>query len=274
MILKGAQTALARTTNIAKVGSYITAYAGQAMLGKLSIKDRNERLSFYKRNVGKWSAKALKQMKFEIEIIGRDERLMAEQNFLVVSNHMSYVDILVMSAVQPCVFVTSVDMGEVFFLGTMAEFGGSIFIERRHRGQIDRDLGVMTATLRAGHNVMLYPEGTSTSGERVLPFKKSLLMAAVEAERDILPVCLKYVEIDGTRFGRENADRICWHGDMGFVPHFLGTMNLKKVKVEVHFLDPIPVTKGSTRHELTEKCHAAISACYGEYGLTKRNLVP
>jgi lyso-ornithine lipid O-acyltransferase len=249
-------------TNLARLSSLIARYAGEASWGKLRIKSRHERLGFFVNNVQKYSRRALETMNFELEVFGHDPFMMKERNFLLVCNHLSYIDILVTSSVQPAVFVTSVDMGQTPFLGPLAEMGGSIFVERRHRGRIGRDLGVMADTLRAGHHVMLYPEGTSSNGERMLPFKKSLLMSAVEAEVDILPMCIKYTEVDGEPFGPHNADRVCWYGDMSFAPHFLGLMNTKKVKAELHFLEPIPVTKESSRHELAEKAYQAISAVY------------
>lgn len=249
-------------SNIARIGGLVGMYAGQAAFGKATIHDREERMRFFTKNVQRYAKQALKVMNFEVEVIGYDEKRMRERNFLMICNHMSYVDILVTSMVQPAVFVTSVDMGEAFFLGTMAELGGSIFVERRHRGQIGRDIGVMSDALQAGHHVMIYPEGTSTDGQRLLPFKKSLLMAAVQAGRDLLPVCLKYVEIDGEPFGPHNADKVCWYGDMTFGPHFTGLMGLKSVKAELHFLEPIAVTPQSTRHELAEKTYDAINAVY------------
>jgi 1-acyl-sn-glycerol-3-phosphate acyltransferase len=151
-------------------------------------------------------------------------------------------------------------MGEAFFLGTMAELGGSIFVERRHRAKITEDTKVMADTLRDGFHVMIYPEGTSGDGQKILPFKKSLLISAVEGQRDILPVVTKYIEIDGEPFGPENCHKVCWYGDMGFAPHFMGVLGLKKVKVELHFLEPIQVTPQSSRHELAEKCRSAIES--------------
>jgi 1-acyl-sn-glycerol-3-phosphate acyltransferase len=147
----------------------------------------------------------------------------------------------------------------------LAELGGSIFVERRNRSQVDRDLSNMTQALRDGFNVMIYPEGTSTNGLKLLPFKKSLLMAAVEAERDIMPVVLKYVSIDGEPFGPNNCDKVCWYGKMSFVPHFIQLMGLKKIKVRVEFLPPIKVTKDSSRNELAEKCFNAIHTAYFGY---------
>mgnify|MGYP003394604016 CR=1 FL=1 len=249
--------------NLAHISALMAGYAGAASLGKLRLKDHDARLKFFTENIGSYSARGMKVFGFDIEAVGYDAELMKRKNFLLVSNHMSYLDVLILSSIQPCVFVTSVDMGNQFFVGQMAEMGGSIFVERRHRGQIDRDLTVMADTLRAGHHVVIYPEGTSSNGESVLPFKKSLLMSAVEAGVDVMPVTLKYLEIDGEPFGPSNRDRVCWYGDMDFFPHFLSLMKLGNVKVRLEFHEPIAVRPDMTRHELAERCYSTISAAYG-----------
>lgn len=257
-VLRKAQRAKAITQTLSHVG----AYAAGAAWGKVSIKDRNERLRFFTQNVSKWTSRTLPLMNFEVSVIGYDAKMMAERNFLLVGNHMSYLDIFVLSSVQPCVFVTSVDMGQTPFLGQMAEMGGSLFIERRHRGQIEKDIGAMAEVLKSGHHVVIYPEGTSGDGQQLLPFKKGLLTSAVVAGRDLLPICLKYTEIDGEPFGRHNADKVCWYGDMTFAPHFLQLFERKSIKAELHFLDPIKVTPESTRYELAEKSFNAINFVY------------
>lgn len=249
--------------HLAQISAMMAAYASQASFGKLRIRDPQERMRFFSRNVSDYTRRALKIFNFEIEVKGYDAQLMRERNFLLVGNHMSYIDILVLSSIQPCVFVTSVDMGETAFLGQMAELGGSLFVERRHRNHIGRDIGVMADTLRAGHHVVIYPEGTSHSGEMVHPFKKALLTSAIDAARDVMPIALKYTHINGEPFNPMNRDRICWYGDMDFLSHFLGLMSLESVKAELHFLAPISVTPQSTRHDLAERAHAAINSVYG-----------
>ncbi|CAN5396319.1 lyso-ornithine lipid O-acyltransferase [soil metagenome] len=248
------------------MAALIASYMSQATIGKAAIRDDDDRLRFFVENVSKWCRRALKIMDFEVECTGLEKLDLKNKNYLFVSNHMSYLDILIFSASLPSVFVTSVDMGEVFLLGTLAEMGGSIFVERRNRQRIDRDISKMTETLRRGFNIVIYPEGTSTNGQRLLPFKKSLLMSAVDSEREIVPVALKYMEIDGQPFSKDNADVVCWHGDMTFADHLVGLWKHRKIRVQVEFLEPISpklTTDGERiRTELAEKAWHAIQNAY------------
>lgn len=257
---------LKTTVKGGKVASFVASYMAQATSGKALIRDRDDQRRFYIENISRWGSKALKAMGFEIEVVGLEKLDMANKNYLFVSNHMSYLDVLIFSSVVPSVFVTSVDMGEVFFLGTLAEMGGSIFVERRSRQKVERDLSNMTDTLKRGFNIVIYPEGTSTDGQKILPFKKSLLMSAVDAEKLIVPVALKYMAVDGVPFSKANADAVCWYGDMTFADHFLGLLKHKSFKIQLEFLDPISTTVTSEteriRTELAEKSWGAIQDAY------------
>lgn len=250
----------------AKMASLIAGYMSQATAGKTLIRDRNDRLRFFIENVSRWCARALDTMGFEIETVGLEKLDLKNKNYLFVSNHMSYLDVLIFSSKLPSVFVTSVDMGEVFFLGTLAEMGGSIFVERRSRQNVDRDLSTMTETLRHGFNIVIYPEGTSTDGQKILPFKKSLLMSAVESGREIVPVAMKYMAIDGEPFSKANADTLCWYGEMTFADHLMGLWKHRNFKVQLEFLDPISTTQTipgeRIRTELAEKSWVSIQEAY------------
>ena len=254
--------ALTSAKNSAIIASRMLTYLTEASIKSRFEKDPVAMRAYLVEKVSRDSRPAMQAIGYDIKAIGRDEQLMKNKNFLLVGNHMSYLDPLVIASVQPTLFVTSVDMGETPGLGHITKMGGCIHIERRHRGHVDRDLGVMSEALKQGFNVMIFPEGTSSNGQDILPFKKSLLMAAVEAGVDIMPVCLKYTEIDGEPFSAKNADKICWYGDMSFGPHFVESMKSKNVKVEIHFLEPIQVTKDSTRDELALKSHTAVRKEY------------
>ncbi len=249
-------------TNGVYLTTLIGGYAARGVIAKNIIRNSNTRLKYYTKNVSRRSKQALGRLNFEVKVKGFDADKMAKNNYLIVSNHMSYLDILVISSILPSVFVTSNDLKESGFLGTLAELGGSIFIERRNRSQIEKDLEQMTKTLKEGFNIVIYPEGTSSNGDAVLPFKKSLLMSAVFAGKDIIPVCLKYREINGKPFSLENRDHVCWYGDMTFIPHFLQLLKTKKVVAEIEFLEVVKTTPDSTRDELASKCYEQISAAY------------
>ncbi len=249
-----------KVTNSAMIGGWIAMFASRALFGKTLLRDEIGRRRYFIEGTSHYSRKGLNRLGIEVRTEGLDQRF-RRNNFLLVSNHMSYVDIMVLASVLPSVFVTSIDMGEAFFLGDMAEMGGSLFIERRNRTRVDADIEQMAKALRQGFHVSLYPEGTSTDGEKVLPFKKSLLMAAVAARRDIVPVCLKYTHINGEAFPAQR-DRICWYGDTTFPTHFKGLMGVRSAVAELRFLETIPVREDSTRDGLASLCYNAVANAY------------
>lgn len=91
-------------------------------------------------------------------------------------------------------------------------------------------------------------------------------MSAVDAEKLIVPVALKYMAVDGVPFSKANADAVCWYGDMTFADHFLGLLKHKSFKIQLEFLDPISTTVTSEteriRTELAEKSWGAIQDAY------------
>jgi 1-acyl-sn-glycerol-3-phosphate acyltransferase len=243
------------------MGLAIGRYAVEGLSIKVRKRERWQRLRALTENVSSHCRVGTRLLGFDVHVFGRDPGLLSQQSVLFVGNHVSYTDILVLSSVQSCVFVTSVDMGESFGLGHLAEIGGSLFIERRNRSQIGRDVSSIADALREGFHVALYPEGTSTDGRGVLPFKRSLFQAAIETDRPIVPVCIKYTHINGEPFGDHNRDLICWYGDMDFLGHFKRLVSLKSVRVELHFL---PEFRASEKGEAAERAHRAIRDCYAE----------
>ncbi len=186
---------------------------------------------------------------------------------LIVGNHMSYLDMIVLAAIRPSVFVTSVDMGATFFLGTMAEIGGALFVERRHRSRIGYDIAQIRHTLEEGLDVTLFPEGTSGNGDGVLPFKRSLLTAALDSGCPVLPVTLRYFEIEGKPFSELNRDLVCWYGEASFLPHFFRMLALASIRAKVVFGAPVPRHIDTTKHSLTDDLHREISEEYSALGL-------
>ncbi|KMQ49677.1 1-acyl-sn-glycerol-3-phosphate acyltransferase [Chitinispirillum alkaliphilum] len=180
---------------------------------------------------------------------------------LIISNHLTYLDILVICSRIPSLFITSVEVKNTFFLGFLSRMGGSIFVERRKKTQLLREIENVSGKIMRGTRVTLFPEGTSSNGETVLPFKSALFTSAVSAGVDVQPLCIRYLSINGKKIDRENRDYVFYYGDLKFFPHLCKLMTLKRVEVELSVLQQID-TKDLTRKELVSGAEAVVRNCY------------
>ena len=183
-------------------------------------------------------------------------------HYFMICNHMSYFDILVLTSIQPSVFISSVEMEKTFFLGDIARLGGTFFVDRINRRKLKEEVGALADLVNQGFNVFLFPEGTSTNGFDILPFKKSLFRVPYQTGLPILPICLKYISIDGKPFSRDNCDRVCWYDDMEFVPHVLQLLSIKQLKVEVHYLNPLNPVDFKSHGELSQAAEKSVRSAY------------
>ena len=181
---------------------------------------------------------------------------------LLVANHLSYVDVFVIASVQPTVFVTSVEVRDSFLLGTLCKLGGCLFVERRSRAGLPREIASLSRVLRQGLSLTLFPEGTTSNGERLRPFKSSLLECARVPGVWVSPVCIVYERIDGVAFGPANRDQVAYHGDMTFFPHLWGLLSAREITARLIFLDPLTPSPILSRHELALELHGKIEARY------------
>lgn len=167
---------------------------------------------------------------------------------LMVGNHMSYLDILILSSLYPSSYVTSQEIREMPFLGMLCEWAGCLFVERRSRENLSREVSEIKDALLQGLTVTVFPEATSTNGEEILRFRTPLYQAAMDSGVKVQPFCLNYLQINGARFSKGNRDYVCWYGDMEFVPHLWALCRLDSVDVSVQFLD-ILNPSGFTDHK-------------------------
>lgn len=193
------------------------------------------------------------------------------RNHLIVSNHLSYVDILVIASAFPAVFITSIELRKTFPLGLLALLGGSLFVERRDPSGLRREIRDIARTLQNGASVVLFPEGTTSNGDAVRPFKNALFTAAIETGTPVLPLCLRYRRINGRRIGDRTRDALYYYGGVTFPVHAPRLLALRSVHVECLALAPIAVNGERSRKDLAARCHAVISGAYGERSTGARN---
>ena len=195
--------------------------------------------------------------------LGRRGRLPKKtERTLIVANHVSYIDVLVIASLVPAVFITSMELGGTLFLGMLARLGGSLFVERRKVAGLKKEIAEISRVLREGHPVVLFPEGTTSNGERVHPFRNALFDAAITADADILPLCLRYTRLNGEALTPKSSDRIFYYGGAKFSRHFPRLLSIASAEVEVLPLPIIRVNKRDSRKRLAALAHDAIGGAY------------
>ncbi len=178
---------------------------------------------------------------------------------LIVCNHLSYVDVLVLFAHYPSLFITSTDIGKIFFLGHITRMAGCFFVERNKELRSPEttllELEEMKLRLSEGFNVFLFPEGTSSDGTLVLPFKAHFFQLATTGNIPVQPLTLKY--------HGSSRKSVPWYGDMEFLPHFLALANEKKISVSLN-QHPVINPEGKDHFELKEITFQKIRISYDE----------
>ncbi|MBL8993461.1 MAG: 1-acyl-sn-glycerol-3-phosphate acyltransferase [Spirochaetia bacterium] len=191
---------------------------------------------------------------------------------LVISNHLSYLDILIyISTGLPLTFITSVEIKHTPVLGMITQTGGALFIERRaskrSRTQLADEIAEVQGSLRKGRAIMLFPEATTGNGEQVLPFKSAFLQALIressgQAQHEpsrIEMFVIQYLKIGKGRIRKSNRDRIFWYGGMTFFPHFFRLLTLPRIDVKVNALPGITSGDWKDRKSLAAHLHGVIS---------------
>jgi 1-acyl-sn-glycerol-3-phosphate acyltransferase len=151
---------------------------------------------------------------------------------LVVCNHLSYIDILVLSAAMPCFFVAKIEIGGWPFFGKAARSGGTIFVDRSSLASAQSVAEQMTERLMLPIPipVLLFPEGTSTDGSEVIRFHSRLIDPATSLRVPITTVAIRYAIEDGTE-----ERELCWYGDETFVNHLWKVLGVAGFEADLRF---------------------------------------
>jgi lyso-ornithine lipid O-acyltransferase len=165
------------------------------------------------------------------------------EGVLMVANHTSWADIVIFSAVAPISFVAKSEVASWPFFGTLARLQRTVFVERQRRSATGETRDAIRDRLLQGDALVLFPEGTSHTGNAVLPFKSALLGAAEAVLADgrhvkVQPVSTAFTGLHGLPMGRENRPLFAWYGDMEMMPHLWGALLAGPLDVVVQFHEP------------------------------------
>lgn len=239
--------------------SVITIYLVWSLLNRVRSRDLMKRRRYYTHTVSVVSRLALWLMKFKINYINPPT---SNQHYLFVGNHLGMLDVLIIAAKFPTLFITSVEMKNTPGLGLLSEAGGCLYTERRDRSNIQNEMLEIREALRQGLNVTLYPEGTSTNGEGLLPLKKTLMTAAAGTGVPIKPMVLNYRKVNGHPMSGEWRDYLCWYGDLTFIDSLFNIFSLDRIDADLEFLEDVVVHNEEERREVAKRIQDAMIAKY------------
>lgn len=202
-----------------------------------------------------WHKFALSMIGVRVHVHGEPER---RRPLMIAANHASWLDILVLASVADATFVAKSEVRDWPIFGTLARLQRSIFIKREERRQTREQADEMASRLNAGETVVLFPEGTTTSGNRLGEIKSSLFAAASSAAHfapggvvHVQPVAIAYTRIHGMVMGHYHRPVVAWPGDVPLVPHLLGILKTGAFDVDVRFGDTVEVAVGTSRKHVS-----------------------
>jgi lyso-ornithine lipid O-acyltransferase len=189
-----------------------------------------------------------------------------ERPLLIVSNHVSWLDISVITSVAPVVFVAKREVASWPLFGLLAKLQRSVFVDRNQRHKTPDVNAEIARRLADGDPVLLFGEGTSSDGNRVLPFRTALIDAARDALAAaghvrrvwIQPLSIAYTRLHGFPLGRQHRPVVAWYGDFALGPHLMGVLRRGAIDVALTWGEPIPFDETSDRKAVARALEASV----------------
>ena len=199
----------------------------------------------------------------KVNIKGRQSK----KNVLFVSNHISYLDIFVLCSSVDALFIAKSEIDSWPFINKMCALGRTIFVNRNDIIKVKGQMSRITSTLKTGYSVILFPEGTSSDGSKVLPFKTSLLGVIEDQDKDkyseefyLQPISISYGKLDGIPIEIKFRPFFAWFGNMDLISHVWKFLGLGFSEVNVNFHEPKKFSHFKDRKHAAKYCHDKISS--------------
>lgn len=238
------------------------ALAVTAVLLPVHLVARWRRWPLRKTTAQTWHRWVARAMGLRIQMHGAPARTDGH-GVLLVANHASWLDIVALGSVAPVSFIAKDDVREWPVFGLLARLQDSVFVSREARATTRTQAETIARRLADGDTIVLFPEGTTSCGNFVYPFKSSLFGAlgiGTEngAEATVQPVAIAYTGVDGVPMGRQSRPLATWPGDIGIGPHLVRILREGRIDIHVGFGDPMTVAPGTNRKRLAAETESAV----------------
>lgn len=203
-----------------------------------------------------WHKAALRALGVRVTAHSSLER---RRPLLIVANHSSWLDILVLASIADVTYVAKAEVRDWPVFGILARLQRSIFVVREQKRKTQHQANEIAERMNAGEIVVLFPEGTTSDGNRLFATKSSLFGAATSAVAEsadgrvhVQPVAIGYTKIHGMPMGHYHRPIAAWPGDVELLPHLLGVLETGALDAEVNFGPAIEVTADTNRKILAQ----------------------
>ena len=199
-----------------------------------------------------WAKRLLRILKIKITLTGEALKLLGKDSYLVVANHISWLDIPVIFSLKPVIFVSTSDVKTWPIIGMLAKMSGAIFVDRNRKSNLPEVIQAMNHHFAIKkQSVCIFPEGITSNGYQVLPFKSSLFQSAFEADKLLLPLSIKYKE------NNVLSNRTSFHGSTTLLQSFKRVAKSNQIEVIVDIGHPVKPSQ--SRKDLSLKLQEAIA---------------
>ncbi len=186
-----------------------------------------------------------------------------KKNVLFISNHISYLDIFILGSLVEGLFVAKSEINTWPVINKICVLGRTLFVDRKNLVRVKGQMNMLVQTLKRGFSIILFPEGTSSDGSRVLPFKSSLF-GVIENQKQkrflLQPISISYSKLDGLPIETNFRPFFAWFGNMDLVSHFWKFLGLGLSEVKVKFHKPIKFCDFKDRKHAANHSHEIISS--------------
>jgi 1-acyl-sn-glycerol-3-phosphate acyltransferase len=199
-------------------------------------------------------------LRIRVRVVGAPMR---RRSVLFVSNHVSWADILVIGSIAPIAFVAKREVARWPLVGITAKMQRTVFVDRMRRHQTGDAVAEIVKRIRSGVSVVLFAEGTSSDGNRVLPFRSALLGAVEETESAadgilMQPMSICYTGQHGIPMGRQHRPLVAWYGDLDFMPHIKAFIEQGAVDALVTYGEPVPADRSTDRKAISKELEGTV----------------
>jgi lyso-ornithine lipid O-acyltransferase len=197
-------------------------------------------------------------LKIKITVEG-DAGQLERGGCVIISNHFGYLDGIILGSLFPVIFVSKTEVKSWPLVGQWTTLCGTVFINRQRKGLIPLAVNEMSRKLKQQANILLFPEGAATNGERMLPFQTAPLAAPLRSRAIIVPITLAYQSVNEQPLSAANRNLVYCYDDMPDAPHFWKLLGLRRIEARVTIRPKIDCSRyednSAGRQRLAEDCY-------------------